>query len=203
MNVRYALTVHEGGYISAHGVPLAAVEKQAESLGLELVAVESGWKDYEINFKRAVSDLVRRGVTGGVFGDIDLQDHRDWIERVCADAGAAAEFPLWGASYRDLLREWAANGFQAVLTAINSSVLDLQWLGRVLDGKTVERLIALGNAEGFSPSGESGEYHTLVLGGPPFRKNLTIEHASPYYTMGYWKLEITGVREAQGPGQVY
>ena len=200
LNVRYALTAHERGNIGAHGVPLAVVEKQVESMGLELVAFDSDWDEYEANFKHVVSDLVRRGVAGGVFGDIDLQAHRDWIERVCADAGALAEFPLWGGTHKDLLREWAALGFRAVITAVDSSMIDTRWLGMVLDRRTAERLIMVSEQEGFSPAGESGEYHTLVLGGPAFSSTLTVEHAAPCYSMGHWKLGITSIREVRSRG---
>ncbi|HHV79119.1 MAG TPA: diphthine--ammonia ligase [Firmicutes bacterium] len=191
--VRYALTMHDRGVTAAHGLPLRVVEKQVKSLGLELVAVDSGWDDYEDNFKKAVSGLANRGVVRGVFGDIDLEEHRRWVERVCEEAGVAAELPLWGAAQEDLLMEWVEGGFRAVITAVNSAVLDLRWLGRPLDRNTVEELIVLAKRQGFSPSGEAGEYHTLVLGGPPFQTNLAVERATPCYASGYWKLEVSDV----------
>ena len=32
--------------------------------------------------KKAVSDFKKEDIQAGVFGDIDLQEHRDWVERI-------------------------------------------------------------------------------------------------------------------------
>lgn len=190
LDVSVALTVHEGGITAAHGLPLSAIRNQVESAGMELVAVEADWENYEVKFRSAVAALRDRGVSGGVFGDIDLPEHRSWVERVCGEAGVRAELPLWGCPQELLLEEWVEQGFKAVVVGVNAAALDLSWLGRPLDARAIDELIALGNTRTFSPSGDAGEYHTLVTGGPPFSSDLEIRFGRPVFTSGYWRLEV-------------
>ncbi|MGB9867794.1 MAG: diphthine--ammonia ligase [Bacillota bacterium] len=188
--VRFALTTHEGGYTAAHGLPLGLVRKQVESLGLELVAVETSWERYEEQFKGALDELASKGVVGGVFGDIDLVDHRDWVERVCAAVKMKARLPLWGCVQEEILNEFVDLGFRGIVISVDCKSLDLGWLGRPVDSSTVPRLIREAQRKGFSPCGEAGEYHTLVLAGPGFSQELTVKRAVPVYFQGHFRLEI-------------
>lgn len=190
LDVRFAVTTHQGGYTAAHGLPLGIVQKQTEALGLELVAVEASWDQYEDAFKRALAGLACRGVVGGVFGDIDVAEHRKWVERVCSAAGLKARLPLWGCSQQDLLNEFVSLGFRAIVVAVNAAILDLTWLGRCIDVAGAPHLISEAARRGFSPCGEAGEYHTLVIGGPGFSQGITVKRAVPVYSQGYFKLEI-------------
>ena len=102
--------LHEDGRVSrGHGLPLALLQRQAAALGLPLVARATTWDDYEATYVAALHELREGGVQAGVFGDIDLQPHRDWVEAVCAVAGLACHLPLWQEPRRRLL-ERAARG---------------------------------------------------------------------------------------------
>lgn len=86
----------EGGERSrSHGIPLGLIQRQAAALGLELVARNASWKTYEEVFVATLMELRASGHEVAVFGDIDLQAHRDWEEKVCAAAGVAPLLPLW------------------------------------------------------------------------------------------------------------
>jgi diphthamide synthase (EF-2-diphthine--ammonia ligase) len=78
------------------------------------VVRSASWDGYEAAFLDGLAELRGElGVEVGVFGDIDLQPHRDWVERVCAVAGLRACLPLWRESRRALLDELLATGVGA------------------------------------------------------------------------------------------
>src|SRR3954468_15718556 len=97
MDVRVLVAMFDetGERTRSHAIPRAVMEAQADALGLELVAPSASWGDYETGFVAPLPDLKGRGVSDMVFGDIDLQPHRDWEEKVCAAAGVTPHLPLW------------------------------------------------------------------------------------------------------------
>ena len=81
--------------VSFHGTEARLIQLQAQALGIELVQKETNGYDYEQVFKKAVSELLPRGIKGMVFGDIYLEEHKQWVERVCSELGITALEPLW------------------------------------------------------------------------------------------------------------
>ena len=78
----------EGGVRSrSHGLAKPVLEAQAQSLGVSLVTRASTWEHYEVAFRTALAEFRAAGIERGVFGDIDLQPHLDWVQRVCAAEG--------------------------------------------------------------------------------------------------------------------
>ncbi len=181
-------TMHESGAHSrGHGVPLDAIEAQAESLGIPLCIRSTSWEDYEENFSSELKIIKERGVTAGVFGDIDLEEHRGWVERVCAVQGMEAFLPLWGGERNSLLDEFLGSGFSAVIVAVREGLLGRKYLGRVLDPGLVSEL----KEEGVDVSGENGEYHTFVTDGPLFSRPVVIQPGGHFKRDGVWSLEVS------------
>ncbi|MGL1133885.1 hypothetical protein ACSTLP_24720, partial [Vibrio parahaemolyticus] len=80
----------------SHGIPKNILQAQADAMGIPLYTVASSWNDYEEKFTNALITLKNLyNLSHAVFGDIDLQPHRDWEEKVCAKAGLEAYLPLW------------------------------------------------------------------------------------------------------------
>ena len=129
-----------------------------------------------------MQDFSRAGIKLGVFGDIDLEDHRTWEEQVCATAGLAAWLPLWQQPRLDLLSELIDLGFKATIISIKADLLDRSFLGRVIDRTVVQQLLAAG----VDPSGEEGEYHTVVTDGPLFKTPVPIRLGEQVPYAGYW-----------------
>jgi uncharacterized protein (TIGR00290 family) len=157
--------LHEDGRVSrGHGLPLALLEEQAAALGIPLVTRATSWDEYEATFVPLLRELRAQGVEAGVFGDIDLQAHRDWVEGVCEVAGLGCHLPLWQEPRRRLLDEFLAGGSRATIVAVDSSKLDAGFLGLELDEAVIARL----EAAGADACGEEGEYHTMVTSAPLF-----------------------------------
>ena len=148
----------------AHGVPRAVMQAQADALGLRLVAPSAAWGDYERVFAETVTALKRDGVISMVFGDIDLQPHRDWIDKICAGLGIQAHLPLWHAARAALAQEVVALGYKPVVVATDDRHLDASFCGRAYDADFLAAL-----PEEVCPCGEDGEFHTFVTDGPGFR----------------------------------
>lgn len=158
--------MHEGGgFLRTHGTPGALIERQAEALGLPVRFASSTWEGYETALKQEVVGLKSGGVEAGVFGDIDLAEHREWIERVCAEMAIVPLLPLWGGKRGDLVAEFIDLGYKAMIVSVREDDLSEEWLGKTLDRSTVLAL----EEHGVDPAGEGGEYHTFVYAGPLFR----------------------------------
>jgi diphthine-ammonia ligase len=175
--------LNETGVVSrSHGLPRSLLEGQAASLGIPIFLRAASWQTYEAEFSLALREFRERGVASAVFGDIDMDDHRDWCRRVSAGAGLAARHPLWKEPRRKLLEEFIAAGFQAVIVVVEAGKLGSGWIGRSLDADAVTAL----EKAGVDPCGEAGEYHTAVTDGPLFREAVPLPLPAPAFHEGYW-----------------
>lgn len=147
----------------SHGVPPELLQAQAQALGTELRFYRTTWQNYEEKFIDTLRDARADGVTHAVFGDIDLVPHREWEERVCAQAGIVPCLPLWDEPRRKLVDEFLALGFKAVVVCVNGNHLGEEFCGREFDAAFLADLPASVDA-----CGENGEFHTFVYDGPAF-----------------------------------
>jgi uncharacterized protein (TIGR00290 family) len=153
--------------VSQHGVRVELLERQAAALGLPLDLVWlpdfPGMVEYEAQMAEAVARQRAAGRTHAVFGDIFLEDLRVYREQKLATAGIEAVFPIWKRDTRELLEEFIAEGFRAVVVCVNEAKLDRSFAGRELDAAFLADLPA-----DVDPCGENGEYHTFCYAGPIF-----------------------------------
>jgi uncharacterized protein (TIGR00290 family) len=149
----------------SHAISPVLMQAQADALGIPLVMRSAGWADYEAVFVEQLQAFAGLGISSGLFGDIDLQPHRDWEERVCACAGLRAELPLWGEPRRALVDELLALGYRARVVCVDARVLDASFCGRAFDAAFLADL-----PPGVDACGENGEFHTFVFDGPRFAR---------------------------------
>ena len=179
---------HEDGLRSrGHGLPLPLLERQAESLGLRLVTRATTWDDYEATYIAALHELRAAGLEGGVFGDIDLAPHREWVERVCAVAGMSCHLPLWLEPRLPLIEELLACGVRSTIVAVDARRLDKRFVGLELTRELVAELEALG----IDACGEEGEYHTFVTVAPLFSAPVPLRWHGNDSRDGHWVLRYT------------
>lgn len=164
-DIRVLLSMLEEGGVRnrSHAVPLALLEAQAGALGASLMTRAASWTDYEREFIGALSELRSNGFNDAIFGDIDLQPHRDWEEKVCSAAGFTAHLPLWNIDRREAVAQFLEAGFQAVVICVNHRWLDASFCGRPFDADFLNDLPAE-----VDWCGENGEFHTFVFDGPLF-----------------------------------
>ena len=133
-------------------------------MGLELIAPVASWQNYQQVFVAELVKLKAQNVETAIFGDIDLQAHRDWEETVCTAADIKAVLPLWNENRLDLVNEFLKSGFHSVVICVNEKYLPKEFCGRVFDEQFVKDL-----PEGVDACGENGEFHTFVFDGKLFK----------------------------------
>jgi len=171
----------------SHGLPSYLIEEQARSMGLTLIQRRAGWNTYEREFKKAINKLKKNGVVGGIFGDIDLEEHRAWVERICQETNIKSLLPLWHKSRERLLNQFIAHGFRAIIVTVKSCLLGEEWLGRQIDEQFIKDIRKIGAID---ICGEQGEYHTFVYDGPFFRKPVRFTFGKRVLRKGYCFLEL-------------
>ena len=153
--------------ISMHGVRRVLLEKQADSLGLSLhqilISKDATNDEYEMKMGEAFSVYRENGIDSIVFGDLFLEDIRAYREKFLARHEMRGLFPVWKRDTSLFIREFIELGFRAVVTCVDSRILDQSFAGRIIDEKFLLSL-----PQHVDPCGENGEFHTFVFDGPTF-----------------------------------
>jgi uncharacterized protein (TIGR00290 family) len=171
----------------SHGLPITLFQEQAKALGIPLIARPTSWDDYEDTFLSTLHEFKKNGVEFGVFGDIDLEKHLQWCQRVCFTKNIHPYHPLWKRGRRELLDEFVGLGFKATIIAVRQGVLDESFLGRILSEEAIQEIEDVG----IDASGEAGEYHTVVTDGPIFSHPVHLEIGKQVYHDGCLLLDVS------------
>lgn len=159
---------------NAHYIGADLLACQSKALNIPLIVEEYAVNQtYEYQLKSIISDLKKQGVDTGVFGDIHLKEHREWIERVCQEIGITPIFPLWNCNTLSILEELVYNGFRTIVTAVKNKQELSTLIGRELNNDLISELKQI---QGIDLCGEHGEYHTFVFDSPLYNKPLSIVH---------------------------
>jgi uncharacterized protein (TIGR00290 family) len=153
--------------ISMHGVRRELLEQQAASLGLPLhqILISKGASndEYEAKVAETFAEYREKGIDTIVFGDLFLEDIRAYREQFLARNNMRGLFPVWKRDTATFIREFLDLGFRAVVTCIDSKILDQSFAGRLIDETFLSSLPVQ-----VDPCGENGEFHTFVFDGPGF-----------------------------------
>jgi uncharacterized protein (TIGR00290 family) len=155
--------------ISMHGVRRVLLEQQAESLGIPLYKVlipkDCSNEIYAAKMTEALNHFKQQGVETVAFGDIFLEDVRQYRLDNLAKLNMKGLFPIWGRDSAELARSFVALGFKAVVSCIDTKVTDKKFLGRQIDQDFIAEL-----PPNIDPCGENGEFHSFVYDGPIFKE---------------------------------
>ena len=179
--------LNEEGKISrSHGIPSSILQAQATAARLPVHLISSSWDEYEKKFTAALALLKEQyQLTHAVFGDIDLQPHRDWEEKVCSHAGLQAILPLWQQNRKDLVIQMLNAGIETMIVSCNE-VMGESFIGRTITLSLVDELEAMG----VDACGENGEFHTLVLNCPLFSNRINVHVHRKLLHNQYWFSEL-------------
>lgn len=179
--------LNEEGKISrSHGIPAEILQAQANAAGLPIHLISSSWDSYEKNFTAALNFLKQQyQLQYAVFGDIDLQAHRDWEEKVCNDTELEGLLPLWQKERTVLVAQMLESGIETMIVSCNE-IMGKEFLGKILTNELIKDLEALG----IDACGENGEFHTLVLNCPLFKERINIAVSNKMKHEKYWFTEL-------------
>ena len=189
------MVTQDGQRSCSHGIAAQWIRQQSEAMDIPLLQFPTTNDNYQSVFVNALHHLNKEGVTAGVFGDIDFEPHREWIEKVCAPSGITPILPLWGGNQSKIVMDFIGLGFEAKVIAIRADLMGKEWLGRMLDKGFLEDVADLN--KDITPCGEAGEFHTLVVDGPIFEKRMEIRDAETVKRGEHWfwdikKIELLG-----------
>ncbi len=160
--------------ISMHGVRRSLLHQQAESIGipLEEVVITKGAdnQEYEKQMGLAFKKHRQAGIQKVIFGDIFLEDLKEYRERQLKEHDLECVFPLWKQETTGLIREFIDVGFRAVTCCIDPQRIPESFAGQVIDDQFVKELPA-----DVDPCGENGEFHSFVFDGPIFQISIPIQ----------------------------
>ncbi len=145
------------------------VRRQAEELELPLVVHRTGGeKEVELrDLEEALRTAIdTHGVEGVVAGALASSYQRDRVDAVAEKLGLKVFTPLWQEDPENYIRWLVSEGFEVEITEVAARGLEESWIGRELDGDSVEELIELSREYRFNPAGEGGEFETMVKSFP-------------------------------------
>jgi uncharacterized protein (TIGR00290 family) len=166
--------------ISMHGVRRELLENQARSIGISLQTIElqeqPSMAEYEETMLSKTTALKETGYTHAIFGDIFLEDLRQYREIKLATLEITGVFPLWKIPTHQLMEEFITLGFKGIVACVNENLLPRDFCGRLLDASFLQDLPA-----NVDPCGENGEFHSFVFDGPIFSNPIPFQVGETVY----------------------
>ncbi|RDY24670.1 diphthine--ammonia ligase [Romboutsia maritimum] len=169
-----------------HGLSENLLKNVSESLDIPLLLVECSVGEYEKKFEEKLQEAKKMGASICAYGDIDIQQHLQWGKDRCDATNLKAEFPLWQESREDLVYEFIDSGFITIIKTVNLKYMGEQFLGKKLTKSVIQEIKATGS----DACGENGEYHTFVINGPLFKKEIKFTNNGVVLVNGYGHLDI-------------
>ncbi|MFT5198255.1 MAG: hypothetical protein ACI87O_000911 [Planctomycetota bacterium] len=160
--------------VAMHAVRQTLLETQAERAGLPLIQVNIPSPCTNEQYQEAMAAAMQRAqddrIQAVAFGDLFLEDIREYREKNMEPTGIEPLFPLWQRNTRDLARTMIEGGLQARLTCVDPRQCSADFVGRSFDAALLKDL-----PDTVDPCGENGEFHTFVHAGPMFRAPIAIQ----------------------------
>ena len=169
-----------------HGADSTMLERYAKALSLPMITCPAVEETYQTAFEMGLSKSKAMGAEAVCFGDIDIEQNRQWEEERCKAVGLLPCFPLWQRTREEIVYELIRLGYKCLIKSVNRRVLPMELLGTFLD----EASISVMKSAGIDICGENGEYHTLAVDGPVFREPLVFQIGDNIKTGDYAVADI-------------
>jgi len=154
--------------VTMHGLPLNLLHAQTEAIGIKGTTIElpenPSMEAYNQIMKRTTTRLKNEGYTHSLFGDIFLEDLKQYRENELEKVELTGVFPLWKKDTKTLINTFLDLGFKAVIVCADAKYFNADFVGQTLSKDLIEKL-----PEGVDPCGENGEFHTFCYDGPIFK----------------------------------
>jgi diphthine-ammonia ligase len=166
LNVNYLLFITNGS--KAHLVNRWLLKLVSESLEIPVVTVGRRMPEIRRALRKLKADILVSGV-------ITTPEHIDYYQEICNPIKVKHYAPLWGKKPLIALAEMKQLGFQILVIEVDVSMGSRKnWLGKEMDDNMLDEIRKLESDQSMNPIGELGEYHTLVLDCPIYKKRINI-----------------------------
>ena len=175
-----------------HSINIHLTEKVAEAIDISLIKKHTkGEKEKELNdLKYILKDLEIEGVISGA---IASEYQRTRIEKICHELKIKSFTPIWHKNQQLILRDQVDAGFNIIIVGVFAHGFDKTWLGKTINEKTINELKKLRGKFSINEAGEGGEFETLVLDGPIFRKKIVLDEITKEWKRDSGILEVKKV----------
>ncbi|WKV10536.1 diphthine--ammonia ligase [Marivirga harenae] len=181
----------ETNRVGMHGIKKELIEAQAKSLNLPLkishLPSDKSNKSYDQVMSEYAEYCKTKGIDTIAFGDIFLEDLRQYREERMAETGMKCVFPLWGKGTKAVIEEFLDLGYQTKICAGDASKLNKSLIGQTINHQLIQNL-----GENVDPCGENGEFHTFVYNGPLFQNSIELQLLSIHSHFYVYKIEDDG-----------
>jgi len=176
--------------VAMHGVRRELVEVQAEAARLPLWKIPLPWpcsnQEYEAAMNSAYARATDAGVDVVAFGDLFLEDVRQYREDRMRGLDLNPVFPLWKLDTRQLVKDMWADGVRSRIVCLDSRKLPASFAGRDLNQQLVDEF-----PPGIDPCGENGEFHTFVYDGPMFANAIPVQSGDVVTRDGFVFIDLS------------
>ncbi|MCK4348531.1 MAG: TIGR00289 family protein [Thermoplasmatales archaeon] len=178
-DISHLVTIHPKKQDSwmFHSVNIHLTEKLAEAIDIPLIKKQTkGEKEEELKDLKEI--LKNLNIDGVISGAIASEYQRTRIEKICHELEIKSFAPIWHKNQELILREQINAGFKIIIVGVFAYGFDETWLGKTIDGKTIADLTQLRKKYAINTAGEGGEFETLTIDGPIFKRKLVLDETS-------------------------
>src|SRR4030095_5177160 len=175
--------------VSMHGVRRILLQRQAKALGFPLrevlISKSANNQEYERKFVAAVTAFEEQGIDSIVFGDLFLEDVKNYRDEFLARHRLRGRDPVWKRDTREFIEQFIDLGFKAITTCVDSRRLDSSFVGKTIDREFLASLPA-----DIDPCGENGEFHTFVVDGPNLSQPVSFFKGEVVKRESFWFCDL-------------
>jgi len=157
-----------------HSINVHLTEKLAEAIDIPLTKKQTkGEKEKELEDLKDILKTLK--IDGVISGALASEYQRTRIEKICYELRIKSFTPLWHKNQELILRDQVRAGFKIIIVGVFAYGLDETWLGKIISEEAIDDLVNVTTKHTINVAGEGGEFETLVLDGPIFKKKLVLD----------------------------
>ena len=170
--------------VAMHAVRLRLLKEQAKQIGLPIYIIEIPFPCWNADYERIMSEFITKiqndNIEAVAFGDLYLEDIRDYRIAQMQDTGIEPIFPCWGIDTTELSKMIIDIGIRAKIACIDPKQLANEFAGHDYNQTLLDTL-----PEQVDPCGENGEFHTFVYDSPSFTHPINIKQGETVERDGF------------------
>jgi asparagine synthase (glutamine-hydrolysing) len=178
-NLKCALTIKSQEKYSfmfhTPNIDIASLQSQAMEIPI-LIRETKGKKEDELkDLKKLLLEAKEKyNIDGIITGALFSSYQRERFEKVADNLGLKVFSPLWHKDQEEEMRELIDENFKIIFSSVAAEGLNEKWVGKIITHKDIDKLVELNNKIGLNIAGEGGEFESLVLDCPLFKKEIKI-----------------------------
>jgi len=188
-------TSNQSGNVSFHEIDAKLLKSQMNFLEVPYLMKSTTQDGYQDECKNAVESLViPQGIDSMIFGNIYVDEHKEWGEHLCEDVGIESIESIWNEDTENLANEVLSSKIEAYIICANANIIDKYWVGKKFD----KDFLNYAKKNKIDLCGEYGEFHTFVTSCPLFKGKITFADTEVCRKDDYWVLKVKKVKVDKG-----